>query len=74
MQVQRGWRAQRPTDWNVAFWVHLRRKGSDNSQRARSYELTRIWRNQIEEEPRSSCTLSTAADSILDMACGVEAC
>ena len=74
MQVQRGWRAQRPTDWNVAFWIHLRWKGSDNSKRVRSYELTRIWRNQFQEEPRSSCTLSTALDSIPNMACGRGAC
>lgn len=55
-------------------WVYLRWKGSDNNQRAKSIELIRIWRNQFEEEPRSSCTLSTPVEGILDMACGSETC
>ncbi len=49
-------------------WTCLRWGVSDNNRRAKSYELTQFWRNQLEREPKSRCTLAIAVDSILDMA------
>lgn len=49
-------------------WICLRWGVSDNNWRAKSYESTRIWRDQFEEEPESWHTLPIAVNSILDMA------
>lgn len=49
-------------------WICLRRGVFDNNWPAKSYESTRIWRDQFKEEPKSSCALPIALDSILDMA------
>lgn len=40
---------------------------SDNKHRAKSSELTRIWRNPCEEEARSRYTSPTAVDHILEI-------
>lgn len=45
-----------------------RRVFSDINRRTRSSELTRTGRNKLEEEPRSWRTLSTAVESVLDVA------
>ena len=49
-------------------WICSRRGVSDNNWRAKSYELTRFWRNQVEEEPKSWCMSRIGVDNILEMA------
>ncbi|MDE0627159.1 MAG: PadR family transcriptional regulator [Bryobacterales bacterium] len=49
-------------------WIRSNWGVSDNNRRAKYYELTSTGRKQLEEESRSWRTLSTAVDSILDMA------
>lgn len=49
--------------WTCLWWGV-----SDNDRRAKSYELTQFWRNQLEREPESRSTLPIAVASILDIA------
>lgn len=49
-------------------WIRTKWGVSDNNRRAKYYELTPAGRRQLEDESTSWRTLSTAIESILDMA------
>lgn len=49
-------------------WIRAKWGVSDNNRRAKYYELTPAGRRQLEDESTSWRTLSTAIESILDMA------
>ena len=49
-------------------WIRAKWGVSDNNRRAKYYELTSAGQRQLEDESTSWRTLSTAVESILDMA------
>lgn len=49
-------------------WIQAKWGKSANNRRAKYYELTPTGRKQLEDESTSWRTLSTAVESILDMA------
>ena len=49
-------------------WIHAKWGVSDNNRRAKYYELTPTGQRQLEDESTSWRALSTAIESILDMA------
>ena len=49
-------------------WIRAKWGVSDNNRRAKYYQLTSAGQRQLEDESTSWRTLSTAIESILDMA------
>lgn len=67
LQIQQGEPYPASQRLRRSGWICLRRGVFDNNHRAKSNELTRIWRNPCEEEARSRYTSPIAVDSVLEI-------